>query len=204
MKALSFFITIALFAVFCGWSEAQVLPQGNVFLKSLQKEKSRTDQYEFKHRVQLIVLAKLEGRQQLVRIKNDNFPDNTDIIYTVVKDSTGRIVAVEQVPYSESGDWYEEFKHYFDAKGNTFAFTIKTTVFDDSVKGGVAMWQSFNYYTSALNLLNHTITLTDSKEKPIKGRKSTEFDFRHDPYHIYKSVDDCLKACQIDRSTLKY
>lgn len=124
------------------------------------------------------------------------------VFIQILKDSTGRIIAIEQVPYSESGDWYEGFKHYFDSSGKTFAFTTRTTVFDDSVKGGVVMLQSFNYYNASFNLLDHATILSDANEKPVVERKISEFDFRHDPYHIYKNVKDCLEAYQINKASL--
>jgi hypothetical protein len=199
MKTLSFSTIVLLLVFLNANSQSPKKFNSDVSLGSLQKATSNINAYEFKHRKQLIVLAKLEGRKQLVKIKGDDFPDNTVFIYSILKDSTGRIIAIEQVPYSQSGDWYEEFKHYFDEDGNTFAFTTRTTVFDDSVKGGVAMCLSSNYYSADLHLISHINRLTDSKEKPLKGRKSTEFDFRNDPYKVYRSVNDCLKAYNIDK-----
>lgn len=201
MKTLSTLIIILFLLSVNGFGQSKAISDAT-FLESLQKKKTNTDKFEFKHQKQLLVFVKLSNKAKLVRITGADYPDNTDYIYTIIEDPMRRITAIEQVPYSESGDWYEEFKHYFDLRGNTFAFSIRTTVFDDSVKGGVAMWQLLNYYKPALNLLNHTTFLTDSKDNPLKGRKDTEFDFRHDPYHTYKSVDDCLKAYHIDKSML--
>jgi len=142
-------------------------------------------------------LVQLSGRKALVKVKNDSYPDNTEYIYNVVKDSTGKVIAIEQIPYSESGDWYEEFKHYFDANGKTLAFSKRETVFDDGVKTGVAVEDSFDYYDSSFSLLLHTTRLTDSNSKLLKGRKASEFDFRSDPYHEYKDSKSCIIAYKI-------
>jgi len=100
------------------------------------------------------------------------------------------------MPYSESGDWYIECKHYFDANGKAFEFSKRETVFDESVKGGIAMGELFKYYDSNFNMLDQINRLADKNEKPLK-RKETEFDFRNYNYSIYKNVNECLQGYNI-------
>lgn len=202
MKALSLLLYSILFSCSTTSGQVKLSPAKNDSLVSFKKQKTDIDRYEFKHRKQLVILAKLHNRQKLVKMNNEDYPDNTDYIYTIVQDSTGRILAIEQSPYSESGDWYEEFKHYFDVNGKTFAFSIRNTVFDDSVKGGVAVYDVYNYYNTSFKLLAHFSQLKDVKGRSLKARKSKEFDFRNDPYHVYNNIYDCLKAYHINKSSL--
>src|ERR1700749_1752576 len=90
-------------------------------LVDLKKKKAAIDQYEYQHRKEMVVFIKLEGKKKLIRAKNENWPDDTEYIYNVLKDGSGKIILTEQIPYSQSGDWYVEWKHYFDDTGNTFA-----------------------------------------------------------------------------------
>jgi hypothetical protein len=168
----------------------------NTALATLKKRKVSIDQYEYKHRKEMIVLAKLTGKKELVKIKNENWPDNTEYIYNILKDSTGRIILTEQIPYSESGDWYVEWKHYFDSNGNTFLFSKRETLFDESVKGGVVVEESLKYYDSNFKIIDHSSRLTDKDDKAIK-RNMNDFNFRNDKYSIYKNLNDCLKAYDI-------
>jgi hypothetical protein len=165
-------------------------------ISELKKKKAAIDQYEYKHRNEIMVFVKLEGKKKLIRAKNEDWPDDTEYIYNVLKDTSGRIILTEQIPYSQSGDWYIEYKHYFDDSGNTFAFSKRETLFDESVKGGVAMEELFKYYNKNFKTLFQTSQLTDKDEKPLKRNKN-EFNFRDDKYSIYKSINDCLKAYNI-------
>ena len=165
-------------------------------INTLKNKKATLDQYEYKHRKDIIFLVKLTGKKNLKIVKEGDWPDDTEYIYSILRDAAGKIILIEQSPYSQSGDWYVEWKHYFDGKGNTFAFSRRETVFDESVKGGVAVEEFLTYYDVDFKAINRSFTLTDKDDRPIKRNKS-DFNFRNDKYKIYKDVNECLLAYHI-------
>lgn len=143
-----------------------------------------------------MLYAKVNGKKNLIKVKNENWPEEPEYCYNVLKNSTGRVIVAAQMPYSQSGDWYIQYRHYFDDNGNLYAFSKTETVFDDSVKGGLAMEILVRYYDRHFNVISQTYRLTDKDEKLLK-RKKQEFDFREYHYRIYPNVADCLKAYNI-------
>jgi hypothetical protein len=165
-------------------------------LRVLKIKRTLIDNYELKHRKELITFVKLLGKTKLIRVKNENWPDDTEYIYNILKDTTGKVILTEQIPYSQSGDWYEEFKHYYNTNGSVFAFSKRETVFDDSVKGGVAILSMLRLYDVGSRLIGQSTRLTDIHEKLLRAKKQN-FNFRDDQYTIYKNLDDCLNAYHI-------
>ncbi len=172
------------------------LTQEDVERVALEQGASVIDRYEFAHRKNIIFLVKLVGKKNLIKVKEGDWPDNTECIYSILKDTAGDVILIEQSPYSQSGDWYIECKHYFLADGKTFAFRKRETVFDESVKGGVAMETFFRFYDDKFNLTNKTYRITDKDDKLI-FRNKNEFDFRDFKETIYRNADDCLRAYNI-------
>lgn len=166
-------------------------------LTEIKKKKAEIDQYEFKHRNEIITFIKREGKGKLIKTKTDEFPDDTEYVYNLLKDDSGHIALIEQIPYSRSGDWYVEWKHYFDANGKTFCFSNRQSVFNDDVKGGVAVDEMVDYYNPEFNKIDSKSRLTDKDDKTLE-RKKSEFDFRDYKYGIYKNVGECLKAFHIN------
>jgi len=159
----------------------------------LKRKKTAIEKYLFKHRKDIIVLVKVYGKKKLVKVKNENWPEETDIIYNVLKDSTGRIVLISKMPYSQSGDWYLGYEQYFDDKSKTFAFSDAESVFDDTVKDGIVRRDDLFYYNDKFQLIYKLNSLTGLKGMPIK-RNVNEFNFHNEKGVVYKNVDVCLKA----------
>ncbi|MGZ3822843.1 MAG: hypothetical protein ACXVB6_19770, partial [Mucilaginibacter sp.] len=171
-------------------------PTPNSELAELKNKKAAIDQYAYKHRKEMAVWVKLTGKKKLIKVNGENWPDGTEYIYNVLKDASGHIMLTEQIPYSESGDWYIECRHYFDDSGKTFAFIKRETVFDESVKGGVAVEELLKYYDVNFTVINQSFRLTD-KDDNLLRRDKNEFNFRTDEYAIYKNSIDCLLAYHI-------
>lgn len=165
-------------------------------LSEIKKKKAEIDQYEFKHRKGMITFIKLKDKSKLVRAKTEDLPDDAEYVYNVLKDESGHIILIEQIPYSQSGDWYIEWKHYFGADGNTFCFSNRQSIFNDDVKGGVVVEEMVNYYDTEFKQIESKSRLTDKDDKTI-SRKKSEFDFRDYKYNIYKNAKECLKAFHV-------
>lgn len=175
---------------------SRTLQDKEASLISIKKEIYEIDKYKYQHQKEIITLISVEGKKGLIKMRTEDWPDNTEYIYCILKGPSGKVILTVQVPYSQSGDWYEEFKHYYNNDGKTIAFSKRVTVFDESVTGGVAVFSTLHYYGSNFNLISQTNKLTDVKGKSLK-RKVNEFDFRDDKYTIYKNVKDCLAGYHI-------
>src|SRR5439155_4172503 len=86
-------------------------------LIDLNKEKEATDKYLAKHSKEVIVLVKVPGKKKLVQVKGENWPDEIEYTYNILKNKSGKVILIVQSPFSESGDWDIDYKHYFDDNG---------------------------------------------------------------------------------------
>lgn len=166
-------------------------------LSHLTKERIRIDDYKYANKKQQTFLVKVQGSKKLRKATEGEWPENTEYIYSIVKDKQGRVIRVEQSPYSQSGDWYIGYTHYFDAKGHTFCFEKVETLFDESVKGGLVMLTTLQYYNAANKMVSEKTTLTDKNSRPLK-RKISSFNFRDDKYVVYKTSGDCVANYHIE------
>jgi hypothetical protein len=167
------------------------IPTADSTLVNLKAKKAIIDNYLIKHQNATIVLVKVPGKKNLVRVVGDKWPDEIEYTYNIVKNKAGKVILIAQKPESESGDWDITYKHYFDENGNTFAFDRSEALFIDIVKGGVAGKEVQLYYDPLFKIVSQTSQLVDVNHKPLKAKES-EFNFRDDQYSIYKNVKECL------------
>ncbi len=166
-------------------------------LIKLKVNKTAIDKYIAGHSKNLIVLVKVPGKKNLIRVINEKWPDEVECTYNIMTGQSGKVIFIDKVPYSESGDWNVEYKHYFDVDGNTYSFSKEESVFDDGVKGGVVRFMLLKYYERNFKTLNEIIRLTDKDGKLIK-RDKADFDFPDYKYTIYNNVDACLNGYGIN------
>lgn len=139
-------------------------------------------------------MAKISGRKNIVKVKGENWPDNLEYTYNILRDSTGRIIFIAQMPYSESGDWFISNAHYFDEQGNTYAFERQENVFNDEVKGGVVKHSISKLYGEGFKNVITINKVTDVHGKIIPKKV---YDFPSDKYVIYPNLANCLAAYRI-------
>jgi hypothetical protein len=197
MKNLSLSILVCFI---CMGSNIHSFSQGNnladATLISLEKKKAYIDKYIEKHSNDLIVLVKIPGKKALVRVKGDQWPDEIEYTFNILKDHSGKIIFIAQMPYSESGDSNIEYRHYFDEQGKTYAFSGKESIFDDNVKGGVVRQTLLKYFDVNSKTINEVYRLTDVNNKELKTNVN-KIDFSDDVFTIYKDLNDCLKDYKI-------
>jgi hypothetical protein len=172
-------------------------PVADSTLIKLKSKKAAIDNYLDKHPKAITVLVKVPGKENLVRVVGDKWPDEIEYTYNIIKDKAGKIILIAQTPESESGDWDIIYKHYFDENGNTFAFYQSEALFTDQVKGGVAGKELLRYYDPLFKTISQTNQLVDVDHKPLKAKES-ELDFREYKYSIYKNVKECLAGYGIN------
>lgn len=161
---------------------------------SLKSKKSATDRAIKRYSKKIIVLAKVSARKVLVKVKDENWPDNLEYTFNILKDSAGRIIFIARMPYSESGDWFVSDAHYFDGQGNTYAFEHQENIFNDEVKGGAVKHIISKLYGEGFKNVLAMNKLTDANGKIIPKKV---YDFPNNKYVIYKSLADCMVAYNI-------
>ncbi len=133
----------------------------------------------------------------MIKVEGDKWPDEIEYTYNIVKDTTGRIILIAQIPYSESGDWFITYSHYFDEQGKTFAFVKKTNVFSEEIKGGVVHETDIKYYNINFKVLKKMYTLQDKNGKAVKNGQNIDM-YRYQ-YSIFKDVATCISGYKIIR-----
>jgi len=122
----------------------------------------------------------------LVSDKN-SWPDDTVNSYAVLFDKDGFVIAFDDIPTSESGDWFNRYTHYFNKEGETIAFKRYSGFFMGCPSEG-SNETSVYYYNGKHNLIQKEYTLVDGGGKEVDP-KECDFMFRHE-YKIYKNWKD--------------
>jgi hypothetical protein len=159
-------------------------------IRRLEIKKDSIDKLLEKRGKSVLVYAKAPGRKTWIAITNDKWPDKIDYTYNVLKNASGKIILIAQIPYSESGDWDIEHFSYFDEGGKIFAFVDKQSIFTD-YKGGIVREISTRYFDENFHQLKKADELVDKDFKPVRVDKHN-FDFRDDQFIIYKNANECL------------
>jgi hypothetical protein len=88
------------------------------------------DDYVAAHPDRRVIFAKASERPGLVPVKDTaSWPDNTEISYNSVADTSGRPLVHTQAPSSESGDWSAAESHYFAPDGRTILHQYRISSF---------------------------------------------------------------------------
>ncbi|MBB5396994.1 hypothetical protein [Mucilaginibacter sp. AK015] len=194
----TFCLFIVLFAAgISGFAQTKAADRSKAdsMLALLKSKRATVDAYVKKHGKKLLLYSKIPGKKVPVRVRNEKWPDEVEYSYNVLKDSLGKIVMIAEIPFSQSGDWYITYTHYFDEDGNTYAFKKETNTFDNEVEDGVIYETLISYYGGSLKLLSKTYSLKDKSGKPVKN--NSHIDVYQYKYIIYKNVAECLKAYNI-------
>lgn len=159
-------------------------------IQTAKAQKALTDSFISQHRDRIAVWVKTTGSEQLQEVQNEQWPEEIEVTYNLVKDTAGRLLAVLESPYSQSGDWYLVYTHYFDQEGRTFAFTRQTNFFNSGCTEGAAYETITEYYNPAFQLLAREYVLVDENDQPLdKGRCSFPYDA---PYTVQATREQVL------------
>ena len=161
-------------------------------IRLLEIKKDSIDKLFEKRGKSVLIYAKVSGRKALVAVTNNKWPDGIDYSYNVLKNASGKVILIAQIPYSESGDWDIEHLSYFDESGRMFAFVDKQSIFTD-YKGVFVRSIGTRYFDDNFHQLKKADELVEKDFKPVKADKS-DFDFQDDQFVIYKNVSQCRKG----------
>lgn len=164
-------------------------------LESLKKQKADIDTLYNHSTDQLITMAKLTDNDSLITLKEDVQPEDLENTFSILKDSTGRIITISEFPQSQSGDWHLVLTHYFNKEGNTFAFEKQTNFFNSMCTEGAAFETKTFYFNGVLNQLDSLYKLVD-KDNHALQKDSCQFPYNFD-YKISPTLDGYLQEKKI-------
>jgi hypothetical protein len=157
------------------------------FAGDIKKAKQHIDSLT-KDTNQLIVLVKVPGSNKLLPVKGDNYPEEIETTYNLFKDKEGKIIYVVEVPQSESGDWFIDYKSYFNSSGKLIAFTREANFFNSECVAEDS--------EPAHETLTKYYTLNDNNSKALK-KSLCVFNYNY-PYKIIKTLDNYLKVNRLE------
>ncbi len=137
--------------------------------------------------------AKAEVAGPLALAFQDNVSLRTEVILTnALKDSSGNIIRISEIPFSESGDWIIILTHYFDKAGKTFAHKRQADFYNSICTDGMAHDERVEYYDSNNKLLEKTQTLVDDKKNTLQ-KESCQFPYEYE-YRISEDLGKYLQT----------
>ena len=167
--------------------------QDSLLVDQIKKDREQIDQQAQMKSARLSLYAKIEGRKELQKVPNDkSWPDNMETTFGVWKDKNRKVLMFYEVPVSESGDWRNEYIHYFDNEGHTIVFQRYSAFFNGGCTKGVAKETSMHYYDKTGRLLQKDYKLVGEKGESLEPSKC-DFYYRH-PYWIYETWRTAAKA----------
>jgi hypothetical protein len=199
MKILA---TLLLLSVILGCNRTENKPQQTTadrlfdvpepdILERLQGQKTAADTL-FAHSVdKLLVWVKLKNSNTPVQIFNQQWPEGIETTFNILKGEDGKIITISEYPFSESGDWSQEWCHYFDANGKTYAFESNLNAFNSMCTEGVTYEKDALFYDKNFTKVGSSYSLKDEKGKALKKEDCNMYEFKYTPQPDLKTY---LKA----------
>ncbi len=116
--------------------------------------------------------------------------------YEVVKDNLDSIISIQEIPFSESGDWNLTLTHYFTQNGLTFAFQKEFNFFNSLCTEGIAHEREILFFDAKFRQIKRVYSITDDKNQPLI-KDSCLFQYNPD-YQVFKNRDQFLANKQLN------
>lgn len=116
----------------------------------------------------LIILVKVKGQADLKRVNNQEWPDDIETTYNILKNQRGQIIYLGEFPTSQSGDWTLGLKHYFGDNGKLIAFEMRLSYFNEDCTDGAVVETIIELYDNNFKVIKTTKTQTDNKGGELK------------------------------------
>jgi len=175
---------------FSAGEPASRLPEPDL-VERLRYQKREIDTFYIYHPELRTVWIKLDDATELVQLNPNDYPENIETFYTVLKNESGNVVCAAEEPYSTSGDWNIVYLHYFDADGKTFAFE-NHTYFPSICGQGIANETYSMFYDTQFNRVDSTFSLVDNNKRPLSA-DSCRF-YMQPANHVSANVEQWLNA----------
>lgn len=167
----------------------ELLPEPDI-IESLKGQKIIIDNLHSQNKLTLEVLVKEPNKDKLTKVHNECWPETIEITYNIWKNEIGKIILIGEFPFSQSGDWYIEYLHYFDKKEKTFAFQGITNFFNSNCTDGVAYEKIIEFYNSDFKRIERIYSLTDKNNVELKMEDcAMNYDY---PFKVSKNLKSYL------------
>lgn len=168
----------------------QLIPEQDIYERLIIK-KSEIDTLQSHDKLKLEVFVKVPNKEKLTLVINKNWPEIVELTYNIWKNEKENIVMIGEFPFSESGDWHIEYKHYFDENEKTFAFERNTNFFNSICTDEVAYEKIIEFYDLNFNRVEKDYSLTDKNKTELKKEDcEMNYDF---PFEVSDNLKNYLK-----------
>jgi hypothetical protein len=195
-----FFLLFCLFVFSCGHPKHPSTVKSSksaISISALKRKRDNIEAYSLQHKNNMLVFAKVPGKDVLLKIENEKWPDEVEYSYNVLKDDNGEIIMIDASPFSESGDWDVSHTHYFYSDGNTFLFERKANAFNGCLTNDSVVYETVKkYFAPSFKLLKQQDIVVDKNGKALDKSKCV-VDFAIEDANVYPNVNACLKAYRI-------
>jgi hypothetical protein len=172
-------------------------------LTKLKANRENAEEYYITHGDDLISFVKAPGGDTLIEVldtlqqKNGHkLPDQTGYSYDILKNADGRIIYIDRMSSTENPYSLRIYVHYFDKKGNTYAFQRKEAMFFDDGKPKLVIDDHTMYYNKDFKIIGETDTIKDSNHQLVSLTKEERNKMKF-KYDIYRTLATCLKGYSI-------
>jgi ABC-type phosphate/phosphonate transport system substrate-binding protein len=152
----------------------------------LKNQKSIIDYLKSENKLKLEVFVKEPNKEKLTLVINKKWPEIIENTYQFWKNENDNIVKIIESPFSKNGDWEIEYQHYFDKKGQTFAFERNTSFSNSICAEGIVNEKITEYYNSDFNRTERNYSLIDKNKTELKKENcEINYDF---PFEVYNNL----------------
>jgi hypothetical protein len=116
----------------------------------------------------LIILVKVKGQADLKKVIDQNWPDDIESTYNILKNQRGQIIYLGEFPTSQSGDWTLGLKHYFGDNGKLISFEKRLSYFNEDCTDGAVIETIIELYDNDFKVIKTTKTQTDHEGRELK------------------------------------
>lgn len=116
----------------------------------------------------LRLFAKLPGKAELVPVKDSvSWPDLVEVGYTILYDSSGRVLLHNAVPASDTGEWLAVATHVFDPDGRTIFYRFLISGFAPGCAD--VLYEGMHaYFDTTFATISENRSASDKRGKPIR------------------------------------
>jgi hypothetical protein len=137
-------------------------------MQAHQREKERLEIENQIAADKLIILVKVKGQTDLQSVIGQDWPDDIETTYNILKNKREQIVYLGEFPTSESGDWTLGLKHYFEDNGRLIAFEKRLSYFNRDCTDGAVIETVIELYDNDFKLIKSTKVQTDNNGRQLK------------------------------------
>lgn len=117
----------------------------------------------------LIVFVKIKEESEPQRITNENWPENVESTYNILKNNSGQVIYFAEFLKREHSEGVFEIKHFFDDKEQTLVIEIRLSFFSDDCGKGPITETLTDLYLNNFKRHGTLRQLRDDKNNPING-----------------------------------